>query len=273
METRWSTQSQEEECTIYIQAEKINHIDINDDRKESEQDEEIEVVKIEGEVDLDLKRFGDTFLRRTQSNIERMHQEVRLQRKLELPVLKGKPTKMEDDTDEKMARLKEKAKRELVMDQQRLLEETRVAIDEEQDYIICREMECPVCLTEMLPPTKIWQCSNGHALCQSCRRNINRKCPTCRESIMGRSTTLEKVAASLYYRKTGLTVGDWDEDQEDQDSQELTPELRENFSFIMEMLIPTRTSGGSRRTGDHEEELGRLLTNVNWLTSRDWGAH
>ena len=29
------------------------------------------------------------------------------------------------------------------------------------DYVICQELECPVCLTEMLPPTKIWNCKSG----------------------------------------------------------------------------------------------------------------
>ena len=29
---------------------------------------------------------------------------------------------------------------------------------EAEDYIICPELECPVCLVEMVPPTKIWQC-------------------------------------------------------------------------------------------------------------------
>ena len=27
-----------------------------------------------------------------------------------------------------------------------------------------------------------------------------RKCPTCRQQIMGRATTIEKIAASLHYR-------------------------------------------------------------------------
>ena len=61
------------------------------------------------------------------------------------------------------------------------------------------------------------QCSNGHALCQRCKRNPNinrylsignplhwaiiiRKCPTCRQQIIGRATTIEKIAASLHYR-------------------------------------------------------------------------
>ena len=54
----------------------------------------------------------------------------------------------------------------------------------DEDYILCQELECPVCLTEMVPPVKIWTCKSGHLLCQSCKRNpnIRQKCPTCRES-------------------------------------------------------------------------------------------
>ena len=29
------------------------------------------------------------------------------------------------------------------------------------DHVICQELECPVCLTEMVPPTKIWTCKSG----------------------------------------------------------------------------------------------------------------
>ena len=42
-------------------------------------------------------------------------------------------------------------------------------------------LECPVCLEEMRPPVKIFQCSNGHALCEHCKDNPHVKsCPTCR---------------------------------------------------------------------------------------------
>ena len=45
--------------------------------------------------------------------------------------------------------------------------------EEEDDYLLCSELECPVCLVEMVPPTKIWTCKYGHTLCQSCKRNPN----------------------------------------------------------------------------------------------------
>ena len=28
--------------------------------------------------------------------------------------------------------------------------------------------ECPICLEEMQPPTKTFQCSQGHLLCENC---------------------------------------------------------------------------------------------------------
>ena len=33
------------------------------------------------------------------------------------------------------------------------------------------ELECPYCQAEMCPPTRIYQCAEGHNLCQSCREN------------------------------------------------------------------------------------------------------
>ena len=29
---------------------------------------------------------------------------------------------------------------------------------EGRNYLVCPELECPVCLVEMVPPTRIWQC-------------------------------------------------------------------------------------------------------------------
>jgi hypothetical protein len=80
---------------------------------------------------------------------------------------------------------------------------------------------------------------------------------------MGRATSLEKLAASLYYRcavispiadpednqhnprKTGLTVGDWGEEEEEVGEEERDGEAQaDNYSFVLEMLLPART--GSR---------------------------
>ena len=65
--------------------------------------------------------------------------------------------------------------------------------------IICSELECPICLEEMRPPTRIWQCSSGHPVCESCMRNPRlSECPTCREKIVGRNVLAEKIAQTLF---------------------------------------------------------------------------
>merc|ERR1712203_707816 len=134
----------------------------------------------------------------------------------------------------------------------------------EEEFVVCKELECPVCLTEMLPPIRIWQCSNGHALCQRCKRNpnINRKCPTCRQQIMGRATTIEKIAASLHYRRTGLSVGVWQEEEEniEEEVEEEENSTSSNLSLVLEMLMPGRAS--------QELDVGRLLTNLSRLSGR-----
>merc|ERR1719500_2211945 len=61
------------------------------------------------------------------------------------------------------------------------------------------ELECPVCLEEMKPPRRIWQCSDGHPVCEFCRKKpAVTCCPTCRKYIVGRSTIAEKLARALY---------------------------------------------------------------------------
>ena len=46
---------------------------------------------------------------------------------------------------------------------------------------------------------RIWQCSDGHPLCENCRKKPEMNtCPTCRKYLVGRSTIAEKLARALY---------------------------------------------------------------------------
>merc|ERR550517_2248353 len=202
-----------------------------------------------------LKEFSDYFLRKTKEIIDKKANEVGrwrqllqdrhlLERKEEEERLRSKVAELErkcglgagrflwqqlakerelfvqrqvKEEKEELGKVVVKARKELVAAIQLQLEEAREQIQEEEEFVVCKELECPVCLTEMLPPIRVWQCSNGHALCQRCKRNpnINRKCPTCRQQIIGRATTIEKIAASLHYRRTGLSVGVWQEEEEE----------------------------------------------------------
>ena len=43
------------------------------------------------------------------------------------------------------------------------------------------QLECPVCLEMMKPPTKIWMCPQTHLVCEVCREGMESNvCPTCR---------------------------------------------------------------------------------------------
>eukprot|EP00092_Neocalanus_flemingeri_P028403 GFUD01030841.1.p1 GENE.GFUD01030841.1~~GFUD01030841.1.p1 ORF type:complete len:190 (+),score=62.11 GFUD01030841.1:57-626(+) len=67
---------------------------------------------------------------------------------------------------------------------------------------IGKELECPVCREEMKPPVHIWQCSQGHLVCEPCKtRPEVRHCPTCRQEIVGRATVVEKIAAQIHSDK------------------------------------------------------------------------
>jgi len=63
-----------------------------------------------------------------------------------------------------------------------------------------KDMECPVCFDEMKPPTRIFQCTNGHLICGGCMAKMKGiKCPTCKEArIMGRAVAMEQLARTLY---------------------------------------------------------------------------
>merc|ERR1712223_2349053 len=125
------------------------------------------------------------------------------------------------------------------LDSEERLVKTLQAKYKEKDYILCQELECPVCLTEMVPPVKIWTCKSGHLLCQSCKRNpnIRQKCPTCRGEIIGRATSLEKIAAALFKKITGKEPPMDPEDQEVEVFEDETEGDIENARSILEMVF------------------------------------
>ena len=58
--------------------------------------------------------------------------------------------------------------------------------------------ECPVCYLPLIPPKKIFQCNNGHLVCETCKAQPQvAKCPTCRETFMGRATAMEHFLAEI----------------------------------------------------------------------------
>jgi len=75
------------------------------------------------------------------------------------------------------------------------------------------ELECPVCMEEMKPPRRIWQCSDGHPVCEFCRKKpAITCCPTCRKYIVGRSTIAEKLARSLFGQEQVVGEGRQEEE-------------------------------------------------------------
>ena len=73
--------------------------------------------------------------------------------------------------------------------------------------VVGKELECPVCfvdMADMKPPIRIWQCAQGHLVCETCKSNPNiRFCPTCRQDLVGRATAVEKIALSMFLEKEG----------------------------------------------------------------------
>ncbi|KAG0536807.1 hypothetical protein BDA96_03G094600, partial [Sorghum bicolor] len=57
--------------------------------------------------------------------------------------------------------------------------------------------ECPICLS--LFEGSIFQCKNGHAVCDACRVRIHGTCPSCREPVVGdiRCRALENAIAGM----------------------------------------------------------------------------
>jgi len=66
-------------------------------------------------------------------------------------------------------------------------------------------LKCPVCLDTCRPPLQIYQCHEGHIVCESCFSKPELvTCPQCRMSLDGnvsRSRVLEEMAMRLFPQK------------------------------------------------------------------------
>ena len=63
----------------------------------------------------------------------------------------------------------------------------------------CPEVpECPICFYEMVPPVRIFQCRDGHLVCETCKDGLEPCiCPECRQEVTGRAIGVEKLLRSL----------------------------------------------------------------------------
>lgn len=62
-------------------------------------------------------------------------------------------------------------------------------------------LQCPVCYELLGPP--VWQCREGHPLCNSCRQQIvSGRCPTCRttDNVLIRCLALEQLLQTMRVR-------------------------------------------------------------------------
>ena len=52
--------------------------------------------------------------------------------------------------------------------------------------------ECPVCMEIMTPPTRIYNCPNGHLVCAACKPKVS-LCTICRKDYVGRAIAMEQL--------------------------------------------------------------------------------
>ena len=85
--------------------------------------------------------------------------------------------------------------------------------DDLMQMLKLQDFECSVCMDEMKPPVKIFQCRNGHVMCETCKDHPEvLRCPTCRMPLQGmsnlmRNIPMEKLARTFYEINTRAAGG------------------------------------------------------------------
>lgn len=85
----------------------------------------------------------------------------------------------------------------LIRRHQIMTSESMASLSLEDGTSILKLLECPVCLDTMKPP--IFQCQNGHSVCNNCKRGLS-SCPTCRGALIDtRNLTAEQLAYKVIH--------------------------------------------------------------------------
>ena len=89
---------------------------------------------------------------------------------------------------------------------------------------------------------------------------MGRKCPVCRQEIMGRATVLEKISERFYKMKTGtdVVIIDNEEDEEEALPARSTISSTPVEDPILEMIFTPRRNDF--------DELLRFVSNISFLT-------
>jgi len=117
--------------------------------------------------------------------------------------------KLENEDEEKKLKEKNQRRLSMLMEENRAQEALMLAKHEEEEKAVWKEEcerrvatrqvkvpECPVCLEEMVPPTRIFQCRNGHLICETCKSGLSPCiCPKCRQEVTGRASDMDSSGA------------------------------------------------------------------------------
>lgn len=87
-----------------------------------------------------------------------------------------------------------------------LSDETSTASRKCIEWMVRSELKCSTCQQDMSPPLKIYQCREGHSVCQQCRYMENGEvCQSCEGNIIGRNIMAENISAIVYSRSIILS--------------------------------------------------------------------
>ena len=152
-----------------------------------EEKEELEAIKREKYHEIEI------FEVESKREVDKINKRIRILEE-EISLLSTEQTKRERKHKESVIRLKE----DLVK-----AEKQRVVAPNEEDE---DQFACPVCLEVLRPPCRIFQCPEGHILCENCKENpAIVHCPQCRvplERNCSRNRALEEVARNFFPANT-----------------------------------------------------------------------
>ena len=99
---------------------------------------------------------------------------------------------------EKMKMVANELKTDFLREMSNLQKDLKAEIAKAKTPAIGFIPECPICLHQMVPPTKIVHCVKGHKMCETCsKKEAVKSCPSCKTAFMGRDFGMEALIREL----------------------------------------------------------------------------
>jgi len=177
---------------------------LDDEKKKAQKPKSLAKMEAEAKAQIKKNLENDlSMLKKLDEDEKKEFKAKQLSRKKEIEETKKRLKHMEDEYEKEKLKndtVVETRKKEIENKKKELADHKTKATKGKNESVASGSKaneklipECPVCMDEMRPPTRIYSCGNGHLICEECKPGLG-TCATCRTGLYTtRATAMEQL--------------------------------------------------------------------------------